>query len=114
MQRQQVLDLQAAYDAKYPGHCTHCAGQGWLAWVENMSPLGSGEYWPMDQSEACEWCLGDGRCPRCGQQHTAEWVDANLEHPAADGTWPHPCDWCGFTGVEEGRPLLEWCCDDEW
>lgn len=109
--RQQVLDLQIAYDAAYPDHCTHCGGVGWFTYTENASPFGSGEYWPMETSEACEWCLGDGRCPRCGQQHTEAWVDANLEHPGIDGTWPHPCDWCGFTGVQEGRPSLEWCDD---
>lgn len=114
MQKQQVLELQATYDAMCPDACTHCAGQGYSTWVENQSPIGSGLYWPEEMSEACDWCLVECKCPRCGFEHTTEWANANLDHPMFDGSWPHPCDWCGFTGVEDGRPNLTWWCDDDY
>lgn len=54
----------AEYEARWPNHCHSCHAQGVHTWSENMSPLGSGHYWPMEMAEPCDDCYD--RCPRCG------------------------------------------------
>lgn len=91
---QQSKDRQAAYDRMYPDHCPWCQGVGVVVSpAHNEVP---------EDVDVCA-CFEAGRCPRCGHRHTAAWMEANAEYEV----WPYPCDWCGFTGIEPGRPQLD-------
>lgn len=90
-----MTEKLALYDRMYPDSCPHCGGTG-----ATRTP--ATRYEPED-GDVCS-CILAARCPRCGQQHTAEWADANLECPNGEWAYVYPCDWCGFTGIEPGRP----------
>ena len=87
------------YDSLYPNYCPTCNGTGGHSWYENGAPYGSGEYWPMDNYEMCEKCLGAGKCPRCGEQHGESWYKYDSE----------PCNFCGWEDGDRGRPQLGEC-----
>jgi len=55
------------YEWHWPNYCRHCDGWGVTEYTENQSPIGSGEYWPMQMTEPCICLDGDEMvCPRCG------------------------------------------------
>jgi len=79
---------------KWPGHCRKCEGAGELHWLENQSPLGSGEIWMMDMGDVCEHCLCENKCPRCGKVNN--WKESDWD--ANEGV---TCEFCGW---EEKKP----------
>lgn len=64
--RYQAFTRRLWYKIMYPGYCRDCEGWGVHHYTENMSPNGSGMYWPMDMTESCYTCGENGVCPRCG------------------------------------------------
>lgn len=101
---------QANYDKKWPHYCQKCQGNGILTWRENMSPLGSGEYWPMDMAEPCDDCMKE--CPRCRSKDVEMDADENFVRcknckwePRMGGRPEVEC-WCGI-GYDDLEPLME-------
>lgn len=90
-----------AWLEKWPDHCESCGGHGMITWRENQSPLGSGEYWPMDFSEPCDKCFEKGVCPRCGLMGFPEDWDEKA---------PEACTKCGWTVKDGGVPEAECYC----
>lgn len=95
--QQRLQDAIDAYTKAWPNFCIHCGGCGEVHWVENASPLGSGENWPKDEGDVCSQCFEKGICPRCGKQ---AWTDEQLgQDPVV------PCPHCGWTyGKTPGFP----------
>lgn len=90
----QVATQNAEYEKQWPNHCKACGGWGITTWTENASPLGSGEYWPMDMSDPCEKCYGAGKCGRCGAELPV--TPDEFEEPLT------PCNACGWESGESG------------
>lgn len=99
-----------AWKEKYPNHCKKCMGAGVLEYTENMAPLGSGRYWPMQQQEPCE-CVEDGNCPRCGEAWLQE-VFFNVSEDEPQGSHSmFQCDRCGWDDANDPQ---EFACPPTW
>lgn len=79
----------AAFDVEHPGVCRHCGGSGTVTYQECLH-----DYFIDDVSDACPECLGEGRCPYCGEA----FGDVN---DSLDGA---RCTHCGWTETEAGSP----------
>lgn len=60
------------------GYCFTCHGTGGS--IERQDPVGDG-IGSESFLNACPSCLGDGKCPLCGQPVDAEYYCANEECP---------------------------------
>ncbi len=80
-----ALAAAAAYQARFPGYCRRCGGEGWHYIPDTREVQGG--------VEPCPLCLELGCCPGCGAEHEAlsEWGTASFTCPACG--WandPHP------------------------
>jgi hypothetical protein len=97
----ECLKAQAAYKSyieKWPDYCTGCGGWGQKSYTTNQSPIGSGEYWPMTESEPCLAC--EGTCPRCRDPKRGNWTGKL-------------CKKCGWSCRDGGIPEVECYCGME-
>ena len=67
--------------------CNRCHGRGifWQTWSENMSPLGSGMYWPQtfyeeDLCNCIEGFVGQWKAKMIGEQFSY-WLEMDDEYP---------------------------------
>jgi hypothetical protein len=112
MHTEECLKLQGQYEEKreqykrqYPNYCRSCEGHGFRIYSENMSPLGSGRYWPMYLAEICIDCLGLGKCPACMQP-----VFSYEDTEKMDGSGKMYCEQCGWVDDEKHGMPEEWDC----
>jgi hypothetical protein len=97
--RQSDLEYDA-WTGRWPAWCRNCGGTGEISWTENLSPHGSGYYWPYPFVDLCPFCWEQGRCPRCFSFVSLEW-NGHGE--------PEVCPFCGWNpeGIE-GDDALPW------
>lgn len=55
--------------------CKICLGKGYTTYSENQSPLGSRDVWNETIAEECGGCVAVGKCPTCGTQNIAPFLD---------------------------------------
>jgi hypothetical protein len=79
-----MTSLRQAWADRWPHYCRTCEGWGIIQWDENQAPLGSGHRWMETITEACDVCLGSGKCPRCGHEEAFD--------SASEETCPY-CEW---------------------
>lgn len=80
------------WQMRWPDYCRVCQGYGSWSEVYDPSPAGVSGSGTMTQSGPCSACIENGCCPRC-------LLDGYEEES--------PCQACGRTGEDEGRPLRE-------
>jgi hypothetical protein len=69
---------------EHPKGCLTCRGTGTVSWQEDLGPLG--ETMMATQYGQCPDCLGNNKCPLCGEE--VEW--RSDDH----NDWAH-CPACG-------------------
>jgi hypothetical protein len=82
--------------ARWPNYCQKCDGYGMTSWTEFV-PYGMGSA-GMPMSEPCE-CVGDGKCPRCGQ------LGLTSEDRGGEETGNGPCRFCEWN-YDDGLPQV--------
>ncbi len=79
----------AEFEERWPDYCRDCGAIGAVHYTENMSPHGSGRYWPMEMQDVCESCLGS--CPRCahefGEDEHMAFVEEMMDCPKCGWQW---------------------------
>jgi hypothetical protein len=89
------------FNEQYPYHCRHCEGWGGTITIDDPSmAVASVVGESAVDVDACEHCLGKGKCPRCGSQ--------------LDPEDDEPCSFCEFElGKTEGKPYPHGCFCEE-
>lgn len=94
------------YDGLHPMYCEECEGWGGTITVTDPSMSKTSEVGedsaPVDD---CEYCIGQGRCPRCASDYNADVESVDFDDS---------CTFCGFVlGETEGKPYPHVCiCGD--
>ena len=74
------------YAQKWPNYCRTCEGHGLVWSCENLAPHGGG-HWGHWSQGPCVECYEVGICPRCGHQHSPEWVESSEAQPCEECGW---------------------------
>lgn len=66
--REKAIAERRVYEEKFENFCEHCDGTGWHTWNEPDNFWGAPRSRP--ESDFCEHCIGDNKCPQCGENLT--------------------------------------------
>ena len=83
------------WEHRWPRHCPHCGGWGYLSGPGCSVPYGSTWVSLPQETDPCSHCVEEGKCPRCGHQ-----LDGDFENEG-DARCPS-CGW--VDGETEGLP----------
>lgn len=96
-----VTAAAKAYKAKWPKSCPKCGGAGEHNWYEDVAGDGGSR---MPMGDYCDYCVGQGKCPRCGELQSGEEWGADIN----DTCWN-----CGWKSGDEACPVLDMCPEEE-
>lgn len=83
------------WEKKYPNHCKTCNGAGGVSY--------SGNYWNPPDFAECDNCIGQGKCPLCGEDFPEDFEFGNNLLPCGHDYWNLDTPQC----ICEGTPICD-------